>query len=216
MSISELRKEYMLASLEEHEVAGDALEQFRRWFDQAVQTNEGAAFEPNAMTLATIGPGGRPSARIVLLKELDEQGLVFFSNYGSQKGAELRQHPQAALVFYWPWLERQVRVEGRTEQISREASLAYFRTRPRASQLGALASKQSSLVATRQYLDREFAHFEALYEGRDVPMPEDWGGYRLIPDRFEFWQGRRSRLHDRICYERPAGADHWKITRLAP
>ncbi|MCC5831006.1 MAG: pyridoxamine 5'-phosphate oxidase [Phycisphaeraceae bacterium] len=215
MNISDLRQEYMLAELLESQVDSDPMKQFSAWFDQAVETNEGAAFEPNAMTLATGDGDGRISARIVLLKELDERGLVFFSNYASHKARDLAVHPQAALVFYWPWLERQVRVEGVVERISRARSLEYFRSRPRASQLGALASRQSAPIPGREALEKEYAHFENLYADTSVPMPEDWGGYCLIPDRLEFWQGRRSRLHDRILYVRkPDGG--WRIQRISP
>lgn len=215
--IADLRREYMQAELLEDRVAVDPFEQFRLWFDQAVKTNPGEVFEANAMTLATIGLDGTPAARIVLLKELDDRGLVFFTNYRSAKGRELSRDPRAAAVFYWPWLERQVRIEGRCEQVSREESDAYFQTRPRESQLGAIVSQQSKPLPGREVLEAKMAQLRNEYEDKAIPTPESWGGYRLLPHRFEFWQGRRSRLHDRLLYTPDdARAGHWQITRLAP
>jgi pyridoxamine 5'-phosphate oxidase len=172
--------------------------------------------EPNAMTLATATPDGRPSARIVLLKEVNENGFVFYTNYESRKGQELATNPYAALTFYWAELERQVRVEGAVQKTSTEQSEAYFRVRPKKSRLGALASNQSQILASRKILEARMSDLEARYANSDnIPKPEHWGGYCLDPSVLEFWQGRRSRLHDRIRYTRQEGGT-WKIERLAP
>ena len=168
-----------------------------------------------AMTLATATSDGRPSARLVLLKQADDRGFVFFTNYNSQKARELDANPQAALVFYWPQLERQVRVEGKVERIAPAESDAYFKTRPRESQIGAMASPQSEVVASREVLEERVRELEKSYEGREVDRPANWGGYRLQPERIEFWKGRPGRMHDRILYERRAAGD-WRISRLAP
>jgi pyridoxamine 5'-phosphate oxidase len=167
------------------------------------------------MTLATATPDGRPSARLVLLKQADQHGFVFFTNYNSMKARELDANPQAALVFYWPQLERQVRVDGKVERVSAAESDAYFKTRPRDSQIGALASPQSEVIASRAALQQNFDEIEKLYEAREVERPEHWGGYRLHAERIEFWKGRPGRLHDRILYERQADGS-WAIKRLAP
>ena len=205
----------MQAELREDSVNPDPFAQLRAWFEQAVATNPGEPFEPNAMTLATIGLDGAPAARIVLLKEIDGRGLVFFTNCDSSKGRELARDPRAAVVFYWPWLERQLRVEGRCERVSRAEAEAYFQTRPRDSQLGALVSRQSTPLPDRSALQEQMDQARAEYEDRPIPMPEDWGGYRLLPMSLEFWQGRPSRLHDRLVYL-PAEDGRWGITRLAP
>jgi pyridoxamine 5'-phosphate oxidase len=168
-----------------------------------------------AMTLATATVDGKPSARLVLLKQADEHGFVFYTNYNSMKARELDSNPQAALVFYWPQLERQVRVEGKVERVSAAESDAYFKTRPRESQIGALASPQSEVIASRDTLQQNFDELEKLYEGREVERPEHWGGYRLYAERIEFWKGRPGRLHDRILYERQNDGT-WSIARLAP
>lgn len=186
--------------------------QFRRWFADAV---EAKLKDPNAMTLATATPDGAPAARVVLLKDIDDRGLVFFTNYESRKGIELAANPRAALCFFWAPLERQVRVEGRVEKVTREESEAYFRTRPRGSQLGAWASRQSAAIAGREPLEARMAELERQYpDGAEVPCPPWWGGYRVVPDAFEFWIGRPSRLHDRFRYS-PAGGG-WAVARLAP
>lgn len=189
----------------------DPLVTLTRWVEGA---REAGMIEPTAMTLATVGRDGRPSARIVLFKGLHEGALTFYTNYASRKGSELPPGAPAALVFWWDKLERQVRVEGRVQRVSRELSDHYFHGRPRLSQLGALSSRQSRVVATREELEQRLADNERRYEGKEVPLPEDWGGYALKPERFEFWQGQAGRLHDRLVY-RPAG-DGWLIERLEP
>jgi pyridoxamine 5'-phosphate oxidase len=212
MDPAQLRVEYQRASLDERDVDRNPLRQFARWFEEAVAAR---VPEPNAMTLATVGADGRPAARIVLLKELDARGFCFYTNYDSRKGRDLAADARAALVFFWIELERQVRVEGITECEESAESDAYFALRPRMSRLGAWASPQSMPIPNRAALDQRFAAVAARYpEEQDVPRPPNWGGYRLLPDRFEFWQGRHSRLHDRIAYHRDA--ENWLIERLAP
>jgi pyridoxamine 5'-phosphate oxidase len=196
------------------DLAGDWLEQFDRWFTEAVES--GLLAEPNAMVLATATPQGVPSARTVLLKAHDRRGLTFFTNYDSRKGREIAANPVVSLVLSWPVLNRQIVVCGRVERVSREESEAYFRSRPRASQIGAAASPQSRVVASRQELDEALARVAARYpEGTEVPLPDHWGGLRVVPDTVEFWHGRTGRLHDRLRYRREADGT-WAIERLAP
>ena len=210
--MNDLPHQYNAESIDEKTVDRDPLQLFKRWLEEAITAGINLA---EAMTLATATPEGKPSARLVLLKQADEHGFVFFTNYNSMKAQELDSNPQAALVFYWPQLERQVRVEGRVERTSAAESDAYFKTRPRESQIGALASPQSEVISSRAALQQKADELEKRYEDREVERPEHWGGYRLQAERIEFWKGRPGRLHDRISYRRqPDGA--WSIERLAP
>lgn len=205
-----MRTSYESGELSEDAAAHDPLKEFERWFAEAIKAK---VPEPNAMTLATVGPDGRPSTRIVLVKSFDERGIVFFTNYDSRKGRELAEHPQAALQFHWVALERVVRIEGRVEKVSDAESDAYFDVRPLDSRIGAWASPQSQVIDSRSVLVKNAAAYGAKF-GTHPPRPEHWGGYRLVPDYWEFWQGRTSRLHDRLAYTWDAGA--WRRDRLAP
>ena len=199
-------------TLDEKQVERDPIKQFQLWFDEAIAAKLPL---PEAMTLATATPEGRPSARMVLLKQVDEHGFVFFTNYHSAKAVELESNPYAALVFYWSRLDRQVRVEGRVERTPAEESQEYFQTRPRESQIGAWASPQSSVIAGRGVLEQRARELEDYYRDREIECPGHWGGYRLRPDKIEFWKSRIGRLHDRILYELTSGGE-WSIKRLAP
>ncbi|MEC4805734.1 MAG: pyridoxamine 5'-phosphate oxidase [Jaaginema sp. PMC 1079.18] len=211
-SVADLRQNYTKAGLTKADIAVDPVVQFRTWFDQAVDAE---LPEPNAMTLATATPDGKPSARIVLLKGFDDRGFVFYTNYNSNKGQQLEANPQAALVFWWEGLERQVRIEGQIVKVEAAESDAYFASRPQGSQLGAWASPQSQAIASRAVLAENLRDLENQYGDRPVPRPPHWGGFRLIPDRIEFWQGRPNRLHDRLNYCRDK-AGNWQVERLAP
>jgi pyridoxamine 5'-phosphate oxidase len=208
---SQLRVDYKRAALSERDAASDPFELFTRWFDEAVAA---AIPEPNAMTLATVDGAGRPAARIVLMKGIDARGVVFHTNYDSRKGRDLAGNPRAALLFFWVDLERQVRIDGTAERVSAGDSDAYFAARPRGSQISAWASPQSAPVTDRAWLEARFAECEARFASGAVPRPPNWGGVRVVPDRFEFWQGRTSRLHDRLVWSRQG--DGWTIGRLAP
>jgi pyridoxamine 5'-phosphate oxidase len=209
--IADLRKNYTQAGLLESDIVANPFEQFKLWFDQAVAAD---ILEPNAMTVATVTDEGKPSARIVLLKDFDERGFVFYTNYNSQKGVELQNFPYAALVFLWGDLERQVRIEGKVEFVSESEATGYFHSRPASSQLGAWASEQSTVIGDRSILEQKLQQLEAEYQDRQIPKPPHWGGVRVVPQEIEFWQGRPSRLHDRLRYQLVDGK--WQVDRLAP
>jgi pyridoxamine 5'-phosphate oxidase len=210
MNLSELRKDYSLTGLRESDVDADPFRQFSAWFEQA----RAVIAEPNAMTLATCSRDASPSARIVLLKGHGPDGFTFFTSYDGRKSLELADNPRAALLFYWAELERQVRIEGVVERTTAEESARYFASRPRGSQLGAWASHQSRVIAGREELEAKLAEVTARFEGAEAPCPPFWGGYRLRPSSFEFWQGRLNRLHDRIRYRREG--ERWVVERLSP
>jgi len=211
LSIADLRREYARARLDEKDVSINPFDQFARWLAEA-QAAE--TVEVNAMVLATATLAGRPSARVVLLRGFDERGFVFFTDYRSRKGEELETNPRAALAFYWGELERQVRLEGTVARTTLEESASYFRTRPMGSRLGAWTSYQSRPIGSREELEADLLEVERRFSGPEVPLPPHWGGYRVTPECFEFWQGRESRLHDRIRYLRDG--ERWKIERLSP
>lgn len=211
LNIADIRKEYMLESLDEETAGHDPVAFFKKWFSEA----EAAEItEINAMTLATADAGGAPHARIVLLKGLDETGFVFFTNYDSAKGVQISANPKVALLFFWKELERQVRIEGIIEKVDPAESDAYFHSRPAGSRIGAWASPQSRRIEHRNILDTNYAKYEAEFSSIDIPRPEHWGGYRVIPTAIEFWQGRASRMHDRIVFSHTGNG--WERHRLAP
>ena len=209
--ISNLRKDYTLKELHKKNVSKNPFDQFSKWFDDAVKSK---IEQPNAMILATATKDGIPSVRVVLLKGVDQDGFKFFTNYNSQKGRELNENPSASLLFFWFELERQIRISGRVEKVSQKESEEYFQTRPYESQLGAWASSQSEVIPDREFLDKKYEEFKMKFKEGEVPLPPYWGGFKLIPHSFEFWQGRENRLHDRIQYLRVK--DDWKIERLSP
>jgi len=210
-NINNLRKEYKLSRLSEQSVSLNPFEQFKIWFDEILKID---LIEPNAMILATANKKAKPSARVVLLKNFDENGFMFFTNYKSRKGKEFKVNPTASLLFFWPELERQVLIEGKIKKVKREVSEKYYHSRPRESQIAAWVSAQSSMIPDRNFLETKFEQLKKKFGDADIPLPDYWGGYRLIPDSFEFWQGRENRLHDRICYR--FKNKKWKIFRLAP
>lgn len=211
VTIADIRTDYRRAALTEADVHADPIVQFRTWFDEAINA---AVQEPNAMCLATATPDAYPSARMVLLKGVDERGFVFYTDYRSRKGQELADNPHASLCFFWPELERQMRISGAVQRVSRAEAEAYFASRPLPSRIGAWTSHQSSVLPSRDALERELAANQARFAAGDVPLPEHWGGYRVVPEEIEFWQGRASRLHDRIQFIRQQGA--WNRRRLSP
>jgi len=213
MSLADLRQEYSLAGLQESDLEKDPFRQFDKWFEEA-QADQ--ILEPNAMTLATATRDGCPSARVVLLKNFDTRGFVFYTNFESRKGRELAVNPYATLLFSWLPMERQVIISGPVATVAHEEALAYFHSRPRASQLGAWASQQSQVIPSRNVLDERLRALETQYADQPIPLPPYWGGYRLAPETVEFWQGRRSRLHDRLRYRREAESGAWIIERLSP
>ena len=213
VDVAELRKEYTLEGLYRKDLCPDPYQEFRLWFEESVRA--AGDREPNAMTLATASRAGTPSARVVLLKDFDERGLIFFTNYHSRKARDLAENPLAAVNFHWPWLERQIQIEGRVEKTSREESEIYFNKRPIGSRFGAIVSEQSSVIENREVLEARLATLKTQYQGADPPVPDFWGGYRVLPERFEFWQGRENRLHDRFLYTRQ-GDRSWRIDRLSP
>jgi len=210
-NLHDLRQEYRTAQLTENDVDPNPLHQFGKWFSAALDAQ---LYEPNVMTLATADRFGKPSARIVLLKEYDENGFVFYTNYESKKGIDLLENPEAALVFFWAELERQVRIEGVVSKVDPQTSANYFHSRPKGSQIGAMASPQSSVLDSRESLENKVVQLTKEYEGKEIPAPAHWGGYLIEPTHVEFWQGRPSRLHDRIVYDLVDGS--WIINRLAP
>lgn len=212
MSIADLRREYTQAGLEERDLAADPIQQFQKWFQEAVAAE---ITEPNAMVLATVGRDGQPSTRLVLLKAVDERGFSFFTNYESRKAVELAGNPKASLTFPWLGLERQICITGSVSKLSRADAEAYFKLRPRGSRLGAWCSRQSEVIPSRAILEQRLAECAARYPAEEIPTPPNWGGYVLAPVEVEFWQGRPNRLHDRLCYRRqPDGG--WKIERRSP
>ena len=214
MDFHEIRKEYENSGIDESTLLESPIEQFRQWYELAVEKSPGKWLEPNAMSLATSDGTGSVSNRYVLMKQIEDEGIQFFTNYDSQKGKQLEANANCAVAFHWPYLGRQVRIQGVVEKTTKEVSEAYFHSRPRGSQIGAAASEQSSKVETRELLDQQRRNLDKQYDGQPVPLPENWGGYLIRPNRFEFWQGRLDRLHDRIIYESQDGL--WVRFRLCP
>jgi pyridoxamine 5'-phosphate oxidase len=211
-SIADIRRDYQLQSLLENDIQKNPIDQFSTWWNQAIESQ---IDEVNAMTLATVDANHKPSARIVLLKDFDENGFVFFTNYSSKKGLDMLSNKNVALVFFWKELERQVRIEGTVEKVSEGVSDAYFNSRPQMSRIGAWASPQSTVIPSREILETNFQNYQTEFEKKEINRPQHWGGYIVKPESIEFWQGRSSRLHDRIVYS-VDGNNEWKINRLAP
>lgn len=210
-SVADIRKDYMLASFDEKDALANPIEQFTHWWNDAINSN---IDEVNAMTLATVTPKGTPTARIVLLKGYDETGFVFFTNYLSDKGKELANNPAAALVFFWKELERQIRIEGTVEKVNNEENDAYFNSRPAGSKIGAWSSHQSAVIEYRQVIEQNVQKYTEIFGTENIPRPDHWGGYKVTPNLIEFWQGRSSRLHDRIQYRK--NEQEWIKERLSP
>ena len=213
MDIGNLRQEYTLKGLRREQLDRDPFKQFELWFQQACDAN---LPDPNAMCLATVSATGKPSQRMVLLKYFDRQGLVFFTNYESTKARQIEENPQVSLLFFWTALERQVQISGTAAKISTAESLKYFVTRPRGSQIGAWCSQQSTAISSRKMLELKFDEIKRKFQNQEIPLPSAWGGYRVVPHSFEFWQGRPNRLHDRFLYSRLETESAWDIQRLAP
>jgi len=211
MNMNDFRKNYNFSTLSKFDLDKNPLFQFKKWLDESISAK---LIEPNAMALSTSTKVGRPSCRMVLLKQFDESGFVFFTNYNSRKSQEIQENSFAAITFWWKEFERQVRIEGSVQKTLKEESALYFSKRPRKSQLAALASNQGSKISSRAVLEEEYAKLEKQYEGKDVKVPECWGGYRLVPESYEFWQGREDRMHDRFTYTFDNG--HFVIDRLSP
>lgn len=213
MDISDFRQEYTLAGITREQLNEDPFKQFELWFQQACTAN---LPEPNAMSLATVTANGTPSQRIVLMKYFDRQGFVFFTNYESKKALQIAENPQVSLLFFWIGLERQVQILGNAVKIPTAESLKYFATRPRGSQIGAWCSQQSNVISSRKILELKFDEIKRKFHNQEIPLPSAWGGYRVVPQSLEFWQGRPNRLHDRFLYSRLETESTWKIQRLAP
>lgn len=211
MELFDLRKEYLYSELLEDNVDKNPFKQFEKWFDDAVKAK---IYEPNAFNLATATPDGKPSVRVLLLKEITEDGFVFFTNYESNKGKQIEKNNQVAMCFFWAQVQRQVRIQGTIEKIDKEKSKKYFKSRPIGSQIGAVISKQSTVIESREPIEKKYNEYEEIYMYKDIPMPENWGGYIVKPETFEFWQGRTSRLHDRLFFEKKDG--EWFFVRLSP
>ncbi len=209
--IASLRQEYAMASLDENDVSKNPLDQFGKWFDESISSQ---LIEPNAMILSTVNSDGEPCQRTVLMKDFDESGFTFFSNYASVKGQQIEQKPTVSLLFPWYPLERQVIIQGTATKVSREASREYFHSRPKGSQIGSFVSNQSEEIPSRVFLEKKLEAAKQEFKNKEVPLKEDWGGYLIKPYFFEFWQGRESRLHDRICFN--LQGNDWKITRKSP